>query len=219
MISAHTLRFLSLLKDNNNKPWFEANKKQYVQGQQELVGIVQEWITGFSPFEPAIAHLEPKKCVFRIYRDVRFSTDKTPYKTNMGAYLSPGGKNTYLAGYYLHVEPEKSFFGTGMYQPEGTVLAKIRQEIDYNLDEFTAILEDKEFKKYFPQLEKEDTLKNPPKGYDKDHPAIEWLKLKSFVVFTPIGDDILMSKDLPAFLTTLSKTATPFTAFLNRSLE
>lgn len=219
MISAQTLLFLSRLKENNNRPWFESHKSDYIQAQQEITAVVAAWIAGFSTTEPAVASLDPKKCVFRIYRDVRFSKDKQPYKTNLGAFLSVEGKNTRKAGYYFHIEPGSSFFAAGLYLPDNPTLEKVRQEIDYNLEEFRGILEAKDFKKYFPSLGDEHKLKNPPKGYDKSHPAIEILKLKSYIVWKPITDTELAKPGLGNMLAGLSETVFPFNAFLNRALD
>ena len=116
----------------------------------------------------------------RIYRDVRFSKDKTPYKTNFGAGFSENGKNFKGAGYYLHIHPEKSFLAGGCWMPEGDMLKSIRQEIDYNGADFHEIIDDKAFKKYFGAPDSEYKLKTPPKGYQPDHQDIEYLKLKSF---------------------------------------
>jgi uncharacterized protein (TIGR02453 family) len=219
MISAQTIQFLTSLKDNNNRPWFEAHKVGYKAAQSEITDLIKVWIHGFSATEPAVALLDPKKCIFRIYRDVRFSKNKLPYKTNLGAFLSIEGKSTAKAGYYFHLEPGNSFFAAGLYLPDNQVLAKVRQEIDYNLDEFLGILSQPAFKLQFPSLDEEHKLKKPPKGYDKTHPAIELLKLKSFIVWRPLKEEEILSANLGNQLATLSATVFPFNAFLNRAME
>jgi len=220
MISAQTISFLEGLRENNNKPWFDLHKKQYQEAQSELTELVKRWQAGVGKFDADILLLEPKKCIFRIYRDVRFSKDKTPYKNNLGAYLSGGGKNISRAGYYFHLEPGNNMFASGLYLPEGPALDKVRQEIDYQLPEFKAILHDPVFLEAFPEgLSKEHQLKNPPKGYDKDHPAIDLLKLKSLVVFRKLEDREIIGSNLMDTLIHLSYTAYPLVDFLNRSLD
>jgi uncharacterized protein (TIGR02453 family) len=124
--------------------------------------------------------VDASKAIFRINRDVRFSKNKAPYKTNFGASINPGGKKSMIAGYYVHIEPGKSFLAAGTYMPEAPYLSAIRQEIDYNLEEFKKIVGAKDFKKEFTSLSVEDALKTVPKGYDKENPALEFLKLKHF---------------------------------------
>ena len=147
------LRFLRKLKKNNNKPWFEANRNGYTEAKQEVETFLEGLIASYGKTDDAISRLTPKDCMFRINRDVRFSKDKSPYKTNFGAFINPGGKKSTLAGYYLHIEPGASFAGGGLWMPMPAELAKIRQEIDYNLPEFTAILgASSSFKKQFGLL-------------------------------------------------------------------
>jgi uncharacterized protein (TIGR02453 family) len=219
MLQNDVLKFLKELKKNNNKAWFEKNKPRYVNAQNELKGLIADWIKLFSKTEPAVAHLDPAKCIFRIYRDVRFSTDKSPYKNNLGAYLSPSGKNSDGPGYYLHVEPGNCFFGAGVYMPMPENLPKIRQEIDYNFAAFKKILNAKKFRNNFPELNTELKLKKTPKGYDENNPAIEFLKLKSFVVFKKLKDEDVLSKDLPKALNELSKIVHPFNMFLKQAMN
>ena len=218
MISSHTIQFLSELKDNNNKIWFDANKSRYTQARQEVLSLVEHWIAEMSSIDPSISLLKPTQCIFRINRDVRFSKNKDPYKTNMGAFITPGGKNAGMAGYYLHIEPGQFFYGAGCYMPESVVLAKIRQEIDYNFSSFKKILEDKKFKKYFTDLDREHTLQKPPKGFEANNPAIEYLKLKSFTIFHTIDQSKVMQDNFMDTLMDMSKSSAPFIHFLNTSI-
>ncbi|WP_431217877.1 DUF2461 domain-containing protein [Puia sp. P3] len=155
-----------------------------------------------------------------MYRDVRFSSDKTPYKTNMGAYLNKGGKKSPTAGYYMHVESGRSMAGGGLWMPMAPELSKVRQEIDYNYAEWSKIIGDRNFKKVFPDgLEEEEKLSRPPKGYDDENPAIEFLKLKSFIVTRTFTDAEVQAK---SFLKEIIKTFQAmdvFVHFLNRALE
>ncbi len=217
MLSNDTLKFLKELKKNNNKPWFEANRKRYENAQTEIKSFIEEWILSYGKKDETIAGLDPKKCIFRINRDVRFSTDKSPYKSNLGAYLNKGGKSSNSAGFYLHIEPSGCFFGAGNYMPMPDELAKIRQEIDYNFSDFKKIITSKKFKDSFGDLNAENKLKRAPKGYEEDNLAIEYLKLKGFTVFKKLRDEELTSKDLVKTLTELSVTVKPFIDFLNNA--
>lgn len=219
MLSNETLKFLKELKKNNNKPWFEANRKRYENAQTEIKSFVEAWIKSYGKKDESIAHLDPKKCIFRINRDVRFSADKSPYKNNLGAYLTKGGKNANLAGFYLHIEPGACFFGAGNYMPMPDQLAKIRQEIDYNFSDFKKMISSKNFKDSFGDLTTENKLKRPPKGYDEDNAAIEYLKLKGFTVFKKLKDEELTSKDFVKTITELSVTVKPFIDFMNNATE
>lgn len=188
MISSQTIQFLKELKDNNNKTWFDAHRNRYAKAREEVLLLVEHWIAEMSGIDPTIANLKASQCLFRINRDVRFSKNKDPYKTNMGAFITPGGKNAGMAGYYLHIEPGQFFFGAGSYMPESSALAKIRQEIDYNYTTFKAILEDKNFSLYFKDLDRDFSLQRAPKGFDEDNMAIGYIKLKSFTIIHALDD-------------------------------
>lgn len=218
MLSNETLKFLKELGKNNNKEWFEKNRKRYESAQLDIKSFIAEWIKLYGKKDESIAQLDPKNCVFRIHRDVRFSSDKSPYKTNLGAYLSKG-KHTNLAGYYLHIEPGACFFGAGNYMPMPEQLAKLRQEIDYNFSDFKKIVSAKKFKDSFGNLSQENKLKRAPKGYEETNEAIEFLKLKGFTVFRKLKDEEITSKNLAKTITELSVTAKPFIDFLNAAVE
>lgn len=214
----NTLNFLKELKTNNNKDWFEKNKNTYLQSKEEFEALVDKVITGVRKFDKQIApDLKGKDCTFRIYKDVRFSKDKTPYKSNMGASINPGGKKSLLAGYYLHIEPGGSFLAGGVYMPQPEVLQAIRQEIDYNADALLKIIKSAAFKKYFKGLDEEDKLKNPPKGFDKEHPQVELLKNKHFIVSHHLSDKQVLAKDADANIVGGFKAMLPFLAYLREA--
>ena len=219
MIRQTTLSFLTQLKDNNNRDWFEANRKTYESARQEYLLFVTEVLAGLKEFDSTLAGLEPKKCMFRINRDVRFSKNKDPYKTNFGSYFNKGGKGIECAGYYFHLEPGASFIGGGYWMPQAPELKKIRSEIDYNLDEFLDILNEKELKKLFGNLGNDQKLSRPPQGYGPENPAIEYLKLKSFVVTAPITDAELLVKSLTNKILAHFKAMAPLVHFLNRAID
>lgn len=221
MLQQSTIQFLKNLKKNNNKEWFEKNRKQYEQAKQDFLELTSEVLKKAGANDATIANLDPKKCVFRINRDVRFSKDKSPYKTNMGMHFSKGGKNAMSAGYYFHLEPEACFIGGGIYMPMPDEMKKIRQEIDYNWAAFKKIITHKKFVAAFNDLSKtgEFSLSRPPKGYDETNPAIEYLKLKSFTTSTSLQDTDLTDKMLVKKIVTAFETMKPLIDFLNNAVE
>lgn len=220
MIQKSTFDFLNKIKKNNNRDWFEKNKGLYIAAKDDVEKSVEAVLAGVRAFDKRIgADLTAKKCMFRIYRDVRFSKDKRPYKTNLGASINPGGKSAIAPGYYIHIEPGKAFLAGGLWMPPAPELAKIRQEIDYNLAEFKKIVNDKNFKKTFGTIDQEDKLVTAPKGYPKDHEGIEFLKLKSFVVVAEINEKDVMSKNFAKSATTIFKTMLPLVNFLQRAID
>lgn len=219
MLHASTLKFLKDLKKNNNRPWFEKNKNSYLSAKNNLEETAAQLIDGLGKTDKDIAQLNAKDCLFRIYRDVRFSKDKSPYKTNMGAWMNRGGKKVNSAGYYFHCEPGQSFIAGGFYMPMPPELNKIRQEIDYSFDEWRKIISAKNFKKYFTKgVEGIEVLSRPPKGYGDTNPAIEFLKMKSFIVTRPLTDKDLQSKTLVKEALKTYEAMKPFIDFLNHAV-
>ncbi len=221
MLQTPTLNYIKKLAKNNNKPWFEEHRELFNNAKADFENLVTDVIAKFGKTDTDIAPLLAKNCVFRQYRDVRFSKDKTPYKSHMGASFDKGGKKSGLAGYYLHLDPgNKSFIGGGIWMPEAPQLKKIRQEIDYNWDEFNGIIQHKDFKKIYGDVAQgEYKLSREPKGYEKDNPAIEYLKLKSVVAMHNIGDDDLTSKGATDKIAKAFAALMPLVNFINRSLE
>ena len=213
-----TLKFLGNLKKNNKKEWFDKNKPQYEAIKNDLVNVAGEMIKEVSKFDSSVAAVDPKKSVFRIYRDVRFSPDKSPYKTNMGFWMSKGGMKVPSAGYYIHIQPGESFLGGGIWMPMPEELNKIRQEIDYNFKNFKKIIGSPSFKKAFGDLSTEMKLSRPPKNYDENNPAIEYLKLKSFTVGMKLKDKDVLSPSFAKGAAKSFKTMFPFIDFLNQAI-
>lgn len=190
------LKFLKDLSKHNDRVWFEKNKERYLEAKQNYEDVVAALLKVFVKFDSGLTGLEPRKLAFRIYRDVRFAKDKRPYKTNMGAGFSPNGKLVQEPGYYFHIEPgNKSFVAGGIYMPDAANLSKIRQEIDYDTDKLKKVLNNKKFKSLYPEFDQSDKLKTMPKGYAKDHPSIELLKLKSYIVSRPFTDKEVLDKN------------------------
>lgn len=213
-----TLDFLALLKENNNKPWFDANKKDFEKAKVEFADFIGEVLKGVAAFDSKMEGLKASDGIYRIYRDVRFSTDKTPYKTHFGAFFAEGGKKSFGPGYYIHVEPSSTFVGGGIYMPDAPTLQKIRQEIDYNGDKLEKILNKPSFKKYYPNLWEEGKLSRPPKGYEADNAHIELLKLKSFVCTHNLPVKILSTKEAPIEISNALKELYPLQEFLREAL-
>lgn len=213
-MQSSTLQFLRNLEKNNNRDWFNENKTIYQEAQQDVVYFVEKLIEEMANFDEELVKLDAKKSLFRIYRDTRFSKDKSPYKTNFGASLGMG-KGSQKAGYYLHIEPGKSFLGGGIYMPEPSVLKAIRKEISAFGNEFQSILEKDDFRNYFRGLSVEDKLKNVPQGFEKDDKMAEFLKLKHFIVTHPVSDDLLLSESAPKEIANVYKAMKPLVDFLN----
>jgi uncharacterized protein (TIGR02453 family) len=212
------LKFLKAVTKNNNREWFEKNKPTYLEAKELFDDFLEALHKDLLKFDGSLAGLNPRKLAFRIYRDVRFSKDKRPYKTNMGAAFSTRGKMEQEPGYYVHIEPGKSFIGGGLYMPDPANLAKIRQEIDYNAAKLLKILNDKKFKSYYGGLDDWDKLKTMPKGYGKDHPHIELLKNKSFTVTHKFTDAEVTNKNFPRNAAAAFKLMKPFNDYLAEAI-
>lgn len=220
MITSESLQFLADLKQNNIRDWFQANQDRYDLYKKNYRQVAEAFIAEMSNGDETLRHLEFKDCSFRINRDIRFSKDKTPYKTNMAIWLSAGSKNTNLAGYYIHIEPGASFIAGGLYWPDAADLKKVRREIDGFYEDLEAVVNDEDFKKIFGSLDSDEnnTLKSAPKDYDKAHPAIQFLKLKSFTATAKISDKELLDKDLVKKASKKLLALKPLIEFLNRGL-
>lgn len=213
-------KFLKTLSNNNNKPWFDKHRPQYETARAEFLNLVAEILKGLEPFDEKFTFLQPKNCVFRINRDIRFSKNKTPYKKNMAAYFNADGKKADTAGYYLHLEPGNTFVAMGIWQPEKDNLFKIRQEIDYNLKDFKKLLNQANFKKHLNKgLDETEKLIRPPKGFEEDNPAIDFIRLKSFVVRAAISDKELTEAKFAGKVLSIFKAGKPFVEFLNTALH
>ena len=219
MIHPATLTFLEKLSKNNNKAWFDEHRDDYAAAKEDFENVVSAILEGLGTTESLFKEQKAKDCIFRIFRDVRFGKDKTPYKSHFGAFFSRGGRKFPGAGYYLHIESGgKSFAGGGLWVPEPPFLKAVRQEIDYNFTEFSKIIGDKKFKNFFPEINGEQ-LKKLPQGYTEDNPAIGLLKMKSFTVSHNIADTEITGKTFNKKVLEVFTTMRPFIDFLNRSLD
>ena len=218
MLPATILPFLEDLKQNNYREWFQANQKRYAEYKKNYKAVTEALIREVSTGDESLKHLEFKNCSFRINRDIRFSKDKSPYKTNMGIWLSAGNKEFNMGGYYLHIEKGASFIAGGLHMPDPVSLKKMRREIAGFYEDLEEILENKEFKKLYGTLDREQSLKTAPKDYDKDHPAIEFLKLKSFTVTHKLSDKDLASKNFIEETAKKMLVMQPFIEYINRAM-
>lgn len=219
MLQQATFDFLQLLNDNNNKVWFDENRKKYEVAKQDFELFISEVLVANTSLIPELEGRKAKDCIFRIFKDVRFSKDKIPYKNNFGAGFGKGDKKAHSAGFYVHLQPgNKSFVAGGIWMPEAADLKAIRQEIDYGFSDFTSIVQKPSFKKMFGELDQSEKLKKCPKDYSDDNPALEFLKLKSFTVGTPLSDKEMLSKTAVAQIATIVKEMKPFVDFLNKAI-
>jgi uncharacterized protein (TIGR02453 family) len=219
MLTTEIFHFLETLQENNTREWFTANKPLYVKAHRQVEAFVQQVIDGVVAFDKDIEPIAASKCIFRIYRDVRFSKDKLPYKTNFGASIAKGGRKMGTAGYYLHLESGGSFVGGGIYMPEAATLKKIRSEIYFNSTEFTSILKEKEFKKIYGTLGDFDKLKKAPKDFPADFADIDLLKYRSYVVTQLVPKELVLSPGYLEHVLRAFRAMKPMVDFLNRGIE
>ena len=215
-IKKSTLDYLKTISKNNNRDWFLENKLKYNEARGNFETFVHELINEIIIFEPLLKGLEVKSCVYRFNRDIRFSNDKSPYKTHFGAFIVRGGKKNgdKLAGYYFHIEPGKSIIAGGAYMPPAPWLSAIREKIDDDPSGIREIIHNKDFVKYFGKIDGE-RLKKAPKGYPSDHPDIELLKMKSYLVFNEVKDSFAISNELFKHTISVFKAMKPLNDFLN----
>ena len=212
------LDFLTDLRKNNTREWFDANRQQYEKSKDQMLFLTGVMIQEIRKFDPVIPPMSPKECLFRIFRDIRFSNDKTPYKTHMGSYIAAGGRKSSRAGYYLHIEPGNSLISGGVWCPDTNPLRAIRLEIHDNPDEFRKILNDEGFRKYFKEVEGEK-LKTAPKGFDKDFKDIDLLRFKSYAFSYPLSDKQILSESFIDDAIRICRELYKVNRFINEGLD
>ena len=213
------LNFLKKLQENNSKEWMDTNRAEYETVRDAFKEIVSVLLGEITRFDEDLLGLAPKDCIFRINRDIRFSKDKTPYKTNFGAAFSEGGRRSPNAVYYLHLQSDnESFVAGGMYMPANEYLAKIRQEVDYNPEELKKIVSTPDFKAYFGEIQGEK-LSRPPKGYEASHPNVELIKLKSYIVVHRFSDNEVTSVNFLSEVISMFRSVQPFVKYLNVAIS
>lgn len=217
-IAASTFAFLKALSENNNREWFTTHKDEYELARANVEAFIQELIQKLSMFDPHIeSSIQAKKCMFRIYRDVRFAKDKSPYKTWFAAGISMDGRKLDGPEYYMHIGPGNSFIAVGYWRPKKEHLDRIRQELDYNLEAFEEVLTSGNWSS--EDLSSEDKLVRPPAGYTEDNDAIEYLKLKSFIIFKPLEDKEVLKPFALEDMVQVFQRCINFKNFLHQAIE
>lgn len=219
MIKSATFDFLKDLVKNNNREWFQENKQRFEDAKENVTAFAGELIKELKKADPTInADIDPKKCVMRIYRDIRFRIDKTPYKSNFGIHRLASGTKTAEIGYYVQIQPGNSFAGGGYWMPEAEHLKAIRQEIDYNAEDLKKIVDAPHFKKLFGEFRDQEQLKSMPRGYDPEGENIDLIKLKSFAAIHPFSDAEMMKPNSPQLVANVLANIYPLTVFLNNAI-
>ena len=213
------IEFLSELQQNNNRDWFQSNKEYYLEAKNEVETFVNHLIPALMKIDKTILPLTAKECMFRIYKDIRFSTDKSPYKINFGAYIARGGRKSIFPGYYVHFENDNSFLSGGIYMPQPEVLKAIRKEIFENIDEFKSIIQNESFKKYFGAMDDESKLSRAPKDFPADFPDIDLLKFKNYFCIHPVKNKLVSSDKYLEYAINIFKAMLPLNKFLNEAIE
>jgi len=215
-ITQPTLDFLGKLKKNNDREWFAKNRGSYEAAKSEFEAFIQEVIKKITDFDPILKGLEAKSCIYRINRDTRFSNDKSPYKTNMGAFIVRGGRKNGVrfAGYYIHLEPGSCMVAGGAYMPPSPWLNAIREKIDSDPGEFIKIISDKSFRNSFGKLQG-DKVKTTPKGYTSDNPNIDLLRHKSFLVMKDLKDKEVINPGFFKNVISMAMAMKPLNDYLN----
>jgi len=219
MISKNLFTFLRELKQNNHKEWFHEHKPVYQTLRKQFEQLIAQTILAIAQFDDSVKTIEPKQCIFRINRDIRFSKDKSPYKNNFGAFIAPGGRNSGLAGYYIHLEPDNCLLAGGIYMPPPDRLKAVRTEIFENTEEFKKIIHHKNFKKHFGKIISDKMLKTAPKGFPKDFNDIDLLKYKHYTVIKKVPEDMVTSDKFTAEVSQTFKALYPFNRFINDGIN
>ena len=209
--------FLNRLAMNNNREWFHQNKGEFDELRALWINDIQRLISLMSEYDDTLNGVDAKDCVYRIYRDIRFSPNKLPYKTYFSAVIAQGGRKTLKGCCYLHVQPGESGLHGGIWCPEMPLLTRLRHEVEDNIDEFMAIINDAEFRERYRLVG--DSLKAMPKGFDKNSPYGEYIKKKEYLVSMPVRDDYFLDENWVERVANDFKFIKPFNDFLNYVFE
>ncbi|MBI3396785.1 MAG: DUF2461 domain-containing protein [Spirochaetia bacterium] len=217
MLARSTIDFLRALKKNNTREWFKGHEEDYRAAVTDFTRFVDVLIAKTRKLDNSIGNVSARDCLFRIFRDVRFSRNKSPYKTNFGAFIAAGGKKSTLAGYYFHLEPGACFLGGGLYMPDPKRLALVRTAIETDPGPLRKILAAKSFKSEYEGLSG-DRVKTAPRGFSKDHPDLDLIQFKSYTAVAKLEDKALAAKDLDAIIVKRFAALYPLNAWLNKVL-
>lgn len=213
-----TLEFLRLLQRNNNRDWFQENKEQYDVLRVQFAKDVQLLIQHIALFDQEVAGMEAKDCLYRIYRDIRFSPDKTPYKTYFSAYIARGGRKSERAGYYIHIEPDNMLLSGGVWCPQPRLLKMLRTAVYDHVEEFTEIIDNPLFRESYPELEGE-TLQKVPQPFPKDFVRADLLKRKDYVVLGKKAESFFTQNSWIEASASEFEKLLPFNRFLNYTVD
>lgn len=218
------LEFLRDLKENNNREWFQANKDRYLSAQQRWNTFCLELIREIGSYDAEIARLSLSACTYRIYRDTRFSNDKTPYKTHMGVFLAPGGKRSMHAGYYFHVGtnedgnyPHAHMLAVGNYCYDPKAVKILREDISVGWEEFERDVLQVADSRFEPDMD--GALKRVPREFPADAPYADWMRMKSYGLSFTVNDDFILQPDLAKRVAEIFRTAKPFNDYVNRAVD
>jgi uncharacterized protein (TIGR02453 family) len=213
------INFIKELKENNNRDWFNAHKSTYLESLEIFRSFAGELISGISKFDPSVGNLEAKNSIFRIYKDVRFSKDKSPYKTHFGCWMAKGGRKSTDAGYYFHLEPGKSFMAAGVWMPPKEQLNLIREEIRYNPEPYLQLVNSIEKSSKYERGGKEDRLKKGPAGFPKDFIQMEEVKYKHYIWSRSYSDAEVQKRNFAHEVTEDFKGLYPLVSYLNHTMS
>ena len=214
------LDYLKQLIANNNRDWFNLHKDLYLEAKSVFETFTEQYINRMSLLEPELGALTPQECEWRIYRDTRFSPDKTPYKDHFGAFLAPhGGKRSPFAGYYIHLTPGGCMFASGVWGPDKDLLTALRQSVLDNYDELEDIFSAPAFLKYFSGFDTYYQLARTPLGFPRDFKHDDWLRLKAFTLTHHLTDKQVADPHFIDLLLDISAAAKPLNNFLNYTVE
>ncbi len=213
------ITFLKDLDQNNNRDWFNENKKRYQVALDRFRELAGSLIEGISQYDPSIANLEARDAIFRIYKDIRFSKDKTPYKTHFGCWMAKGGRKSTDAGYYFHLEPGKSFMAAGVWMPPKEQLNLIRQEIMFNPKAYLEVINDPRLQKDYERGGQEDMLKKGPAGFPKDFELLEEIKYKHYIFSRQYRDAEILQSGFAAKVVEDCRGLLPLVNYLNHAMS
>lgn len=211
-------QFLKELSANNNREWFNEHKDDYKRAQLEFELLLTTVIERISTFDESVKGIQAKDCTYRIYRDTRFSPDKTPYKRHFGGYINAKGKKSDHCGYYIHIENGNCMLAGGSLCLEPKILKAVRRSVYDNIDEFREIVEAPEFKQYFPVIG-ETHLKTAPKGFPKDFPYMDYLKCKEYTCTSYVPDSFFFAPDFLDKTEAVFRQLKRFADFTNYTID
>lgn len=211
------LDFLKEVAANNNREWFNTNRDKYEDARRNFEAMAQTMIFNIAKFDSQVGNIPVKDCLYRFYRDTRFSLDKSPYKTHMGAYINVMGKKSPHGGYYIHLEPGNCLIAGGAYCLPSPILKAVREDIVLRIDRFREIVESPDFSRLYTIGE--EHLKTLPKGFDRNFPYPQYLRPKDYSCFHSVDDSFFMADDWADKAAHCFEIMKPFLDFINYTID